>query len=175
MLDCIHCPLHQNHIYTDPAPPTSLWSSFSELSEMLPHQLTTLTLCLFFFLLTDLIEVLSITPRCSLSSNSEGLFQNGKGGTKIPRNFCWKKMRGQMIISNHKSTSQVNDFSAFLVRENARVWAYWNHSFDMCCNYVGPVFSFSQSWIPLRVHCWGWLPWLMALWQQHLLFTEMAA
>ena len=27
---------------------------------------------------------------------------------------------------------------------------------------------------PLRVHCWGWLQWLMAWWLQHPLFTEMA-
>ena len=34
------------------------------------------------------------------------------------------------------------------VWEDARVWAPWNHSFDMHPNHLGPVPCFSSSWIP---------------------------
>ena len=32
--------------------------------------------------------------------------------------------------------------------EDARVWAYWNHSFDLHLVYLGPVSGFSPSWVP---------------------------
>ena len=47
--------------------------------------------------------------------------------------------------------------SPFYVWEDARVWAYWNYSFDMHLHYLGPVSCLSSSWNPLRVH------WLVAL------------
>ena len=37
----------------------------------------------------------------------------------------------------------------FCVWEDARVWAYWNCSFDKHLGYLGPVSCFSPSWIPL--------------------------
>ena len=77
---------------------------------------------------------------------------------------------------------------------------HWNHSFDMHLNYLGPVSSFSPSWISLWVHHGGFVAeglvasnlffsilsspqgahqadcsqWLMALWPQFPLFTWMS-
>ena len=36
----------------------------------------------------------------------------------------------------------------FYVREDVRVWAHWNHSFDMHLNDLGLVNCFSPSWTP---------------------------
>ena len=50
----------------------------------------------------------------------------------------------------------------FYVWEDTRVLSSWKHFFDMHLNYVRPVsFSF-PSCVPLRMHHWRWLQWLMA-------------
>ena len=35
------------------------------------------------------------------------------------------------------------------IREDARVWAHWNHSSDMHLNSLGPISCFCPFWIPL--------------------------
>ena len=69
------------------------------------------------------------------------------------------------------------NLTLFYVWEDARVWAKWNHSFDVRLNYLGRASWFSPSWIPSRCTAEGGgrgqLQWLMALWPQHPLFTEM--
>ena len=89
----------------------------------------------------------------------------------------------------------------FYVWEDARVWAHWNHSFDMHLSYLGPVScSFpswvlsgctigdgnsgwglgegvlSPSWVPseLTVGCGGGGLAVVAWWLQHPLFTDLA-
>ena len=63
----------------------------------------------------------------------------------------------------------------FYIREDERIWGYWNYSFDMHLSCQGLISRFSSSWIPLRGGVgWGWLQWLMAGGRQHSLFTEMA-
>ena len=42
------------------------------------------------------------------------------------------------------------NLALFYVWEDTRVWADWNHSFDMHLNHPGPVSYFSTSWIPSR-------------------------
>ena len=60
----------------------------------------------------------------------------------------------------------------FYIWEDARVWACWRHSVDIFLNYLRPVSCLFPSWIPLRVHHWGWLQWLMIWWPKHPLFTD---
>ena len=89
------------------------------------------------------------------------------------------------------------------VWEDARVWAHWNHSFDMHLSYLGPVSCVFSSWVSSGCTfgdgCSGWLldglgsgqpiclhpefPQgslsgggcnVMAWWLQHPLFTDMA-
>ena len=48
----------------------------------------------------------------------------------------------------------------FSVREDARVWAYSNYSFDIHFNYLGPVSCFSPTYVPLRFTIkGGWRDW----------------
>lgn len=54
----------------------------------------------------------------------------------------------------------MNEFSFFLVVEEARIWAQWNYSFAMQLSYPMPVSCSFSSWIPSgyttgRV-CSGW-------------------
>ena len=70
----------------------------------------------------------------------------------------------QKITTNHKNRhlSGTNDFSGKM-----QVWAYWNYSFNIHLNYLGPVSCFSPSVIPFTVHHQGLLQWSMVLWLQH--------
>ena len=43
---------------------------------------------------------------------------------------------------------------AHFLWENARIWAHWNHFFDMQFSYLGPVSCSFPSWV-LKVHHWG--------------------
>ena len=48
----------------------------------------------------------------------------------------------------------------FYVWEDARFWAYWNHSFDVHLSYLGPIRCFSPPWIPsgctvMSSGCWS--------------------
>ena len=50
-------------------------------------------------------------------------------------------------MANHKKQASgvnngVNNFSAYLCMEDARVWARWNYSLVMHLNYPGPVSRF---------------------------------
>ena len=91
---------------------------------------------------------------------------------------CWLKKTHNLNIENYVLFSRLHlklmTLMLFYVWEDARVWAYWNHSFDMYLNYLGQLSCFSPSWIPLREYWGGQLQWLMSWWQQRPLFTEIA-
>ena len=53
----------------------------------------------------------------------------------------------------------------FYVWEVARIWAHWNHSFDMHLSYLGPVSCSFPSWVPSGCTTGRWLRWLRA-WQR---------
>ena len=100
----------------------------------------------------------------SLSDSSEGLLWRGKGGAGyigvLQQKPASRNIKRLLLIKENQ-TSQVNESSMlFCVREEARVWAHWNHSFEMHLNYLGPVSCFPPSWIPsgCRVGggCSGW-------------------
>ena len=82
----------------------------------------------------------------SLSESSEGLFWRGKGGTRIYRSLGNKNQVAgtskDYCYLKKKQISQVNEFSAFEGGGDERVWAHWNHSFDMHLNCLGPVSCF---------------------------------
>ena len=77
----------------------------------------------------------------SLSESSEGL----KG--RICRSFCWKYKTRRPMQSNIKRLLLITKSQhlklmrlvLFYVLEDARVWGYWKHSFDMHLNYLRPV------------------------------------
>ena len=102
-------------------------------------------LCLFGGLAEDL------SPGGNLSDSSEGLVWRCKARNQDIEEVLLKQPGGgnikKLLLIKEKQISQVNDFSVFL-RKNARVWAHWNHSFDMHLNYLGSVSCFSPSWIP---------------------------
>ena len=44
-----------------------------------------------------------------------------------------------LLLIKGSQITQVKEFSTFYVWENARVWAHWNHSFDMLLSCLGPI------------------------------------
>ena len=54
------------------------------------------------------------------------------------------------------------NLALFYAWEDARVWAHWDHSFDMQFSYLGPVACFFPILSSLRAHQWGQQQWLMA-------------
>ena len=101
--------------------------------------------------------------------NSEEQFQNGKGGARICRNFCWKNkhvVKHQKITANHTQ----NDYSAFPCIGKCKSLSSLNWLLGMHLNYLGPVSRvqniscFSSFWIPLRAHLWVPLPGLVVCW-----------
>ena len=42
---------------------------------------------------------------------------------------------------------KVRNLALFYVWEDARLWAHWNHSFDMHLTYLGPISSVFISWV----------------------------
>ena len=132
------------------------------------------------FHLAGLLRI--IARDSSLSGSSEWLFPRGKGGARVYRSFRWKQMNNMwlnikrlMLIAHKNGHLMLKISMLFYVWGRCRrVWAYWNYSLDMHLNYLEPVSCFSPTWIPLKVHHQGWLPWLMAGWPQHRLFAEMA-
>ena len=96
--------------------------------------------CVLFGRLTE-----DLNLGCSLSENSEGLFQRAKGRVKIYRR---KKhvVELQKFIANHKDRHlKLTTSALFCVWADARVWAHGNHSFDVYLNYLGPVSCFTPS------------------------------
>ena len=82
----------------------------------------------------------------------EGLLQRGQEGTGCIRSFCWEKKKVVelwKITANHKNRHfEWIILVLFFVQEDPRVWAYWNHSFDVHYSCPEPVSCFSPSWVP---------------------------
>ena len=127
-------------------------------------------------------EVLKTIAWETLSNGSEELFQRGSGGDRIYRNLCWKQNKRKqnvwssikrLLLITKSQTLKLMIIVLFYIWEDARVWAHWNHSFDMHLSYLGPVSCFSPIWIPLRAHCLGLKCWWLDN-GQHSLLIEMA-
>ena len=68
------------------------------------------------------------------------------------RSFFWGKKKVVelwTITANHKNRHfKWIILVLFFVQEDPRVWAHWNHSFDVHYSCPGPVSCFSPSWVP---------------------------
>ena len=104
-----------------------------------------------------------LSPGYSLSDSSEGLLQRGNdksGYTRVSVGVKKKKERKkkkkpgvqhQKITANYILKTRhlkLMNLSLFYVWEDARVWTYWNYSFDLHLSYLVPVFHFSPFWVP---------------------------
>ena len=79
-------------------------------------------------------------------AGSEGLFWRDKRGARM-YSFCWKTnkhiVEHRKITAHHKTRHfNVIILMIFCVWEDARVWAYWNHSFNEHLYHLGPVSCF---------------------------------
>ena len=110
-------------------------------------------------------EVLKTIAWETLSNGSEELFQRGSGGDRIYRNLCWKQNKRKqnvwssikrLLLITKSQTLKLMIIVLFYIWEDARVWAHWNHSFDMHLSYLGPVSCFLQSKFPSGHTVWGW-------------------
>ena len=117
----------------------------------------------------------------SISDNSERLLRRDKGEPGYIGVFAtktkYRNIKGLLLIKENQ-TSQVKEFSAFLCMGRCKIWAHWNHSFDMYLSYLGASLLCFLILSLLRVHrCrahhWGGYN-VMAWWRQHPLFTDMA-
>lgn len=77
------------------------------------------------------------------------------------------------ITANHKNRhTELMILVFFYVWKDARVWAYWNFSFDMILSCLGPVFCFfffPTSWMTLQLH----ILWLLKWPQQNIKGVQM--
>lgn len=67
----------------------------------------------------------------------------------------------------------------FWVGKDAKIRAYWNHSFDMSFSYLGPIPCAFSSWVSsgctwvFGCGCrWEWPQWLLARWRALCLSSE---
>ena len=97
----------------------------------LPHPGIELTFYIFY--LVDFLR--TSTPGGSLSDSSEGWFWRGKGGTRIYRSFSNKNQ----VVGTSKDYCSLNKTRYLKLMSFVRVWAHWNHSFDMHLSYLGPI------------------------------------
>ena len=81
--------------------------------------------------------------RQHLSKPWENCFKEVRGGVRIIGVFQGRagslNVKILLLIKENQIT-QAKKFSIFLCM--ARVWAHWNHSFDMHLSHLGPVFCF---------------------------------
>lgn len=77
------------------------------------------------------------------------LFQRHGGGARI-RGVLVTKTSSQNIEKLLLKTRYLKlmNLALYCVWEDARVWAFWNHSFDMLHYNLRPVSCFLPSWIP---------------------------
>ena len=94
-------------------------------------------------------------------------FAGGWGRGKQANKQTKHVVKLQKMTASHKARHlRLMILVFFYVWEDAIIWAYYNHSFDMHVHYPGqyPLFAILH---PLRVNNWGrWerLQWLMAGW-----------
>ena len=103
------------------------------------------------------------SPGGSISSDTgRELFRGGGeggGGVRLYRSL--QKGAGSLnikivLLIKEKQISQVKELRAFLCMGGWKVWAYWNLSFHMHLNYLGPescIFSNSPTPQLLGAHC----------------------
>ena len=58
------------------------------------------------------------------------------------------------VGTQENQTSQVKEFSVFYVREDARVWTHWSHSFDVHLSSLGLGSCVFTTWVPQSL-LWG--------------------
>ena len=58
------------------------------------------------------------------------------------------------VSTQENQTSQVKEFSVFYVREDARVWTHWSHSFDVHLSSLGLGSCVFTTWVPQSL-LWG--------------------
>ena len=101
------------------------------------------TLTFYTFYLVDFLRTSS--PGGSLSDSSEAWFWRGREGTRIYRSFSNKNQ----VVKTSKDYCSLKKTRYLKLMNFARVWAHWNHFFDMHLSSLGPVSYSFPSWMPL--------------------------
>ena len=90
------------------------------------------------------------SPGHSISDDTEKLLWRGKGeGNQDIEEFLQQKALSEhqrLLLIKENQMSQVKECSV-CAREDARVWAHWNHSFDTLFSSLGPVSCVFSSWV----------------------------
>ena len=92
-----------------------------------------------------------------LSESAEELFQRGKGGARI-YGVLEEKVKSCVWISKITANPPQNRYLKLVILalscvwQNVRAWAYWKYSLYKHLNSLGPVSSFSPSWVSVRAH-----------------------
>ena len=98
------------------------------------------------FYSTDFLR--TSTQETGPSDHSEGWLQRDKEGAGIERSFC-NKIPGSYYYYLLKKTKylKLRNLVLFCIWEDARVRAYWNHSFDMHLSYLVSISYVFSPWI----------------------------
>ena len=83
-------------------------------------------------------------------------------GARLYRSFITKWAGSlnikSLLLMKENQLSQVKKFRLFSVCKDARIWAHWNHFFDIYLSYLGPVscfqiLSFLSSGLTVGIGC----------------------
>ena len=80
------------------------------------------------------------------------MLQGGEwGGARLYGSFVtnWQVVRTSKDHCILKKTRypKLRNLELFYIWEDSRVWAHWNHSFDMYLSYLGPVSCVFTTWV----------------------------
>ena len=108
------------------------------------------------------------SPEDSISDGSEKLLLEDKGGARLYRSFATNGRSSEyqlVLLSKETRYVSLRSLALFFVQEDARVWVYWNHSFDLHLSYLGPVSWVFISWVSSRCNVGSGYRLMIARWQ----------
>ena len=108
------------------------------------------------------------SPEDSISDGSEKLLLEGKGGARLYRSFATNGRSSEcqlVLLSKETRYVSLRSLALFFVQEDARVWVYWNHSFDLHLRYLGPVSWVFISWVSSGLNVGSGYRLMTARWQ----------
>ena len=95
------------------------------------------------------------------------LLRGDEGGARIYRVLQQKagSLNFKRLLLKKTRYLKWRNLVLFYIWEDARVWAHWNHSFDVHLSYLGPVSCVCTSWVSSELIVGSGCSLMAARWQ----------